>query len=241
MVGFSPDELMLQFAPVFKQLVGMSYIILSLIFGAGVIIYMISFLRFNVAIQVFERTKDGRTIIKFTKGVEVKDKKSGIVYLMFKSPTLFFGKKITCPPSNCIFPYKSIMAKKLYALVYSDGQYLPVPNFIAGKKNIVTDEGGNQIEGYSWEGTGLEIARDFDFEQSIINTMAIKADKYKNQKPIEIIAMYALMIIVIISAATIIIYSLKRVGDLFETMNIMTKAYEAGVQAAVTQNIGTAP
>ena len=72
---------------------------------------------------------------------------------------------------------------------------------------------------YSIEGSGLEVTRDFDAEQSTLNNLINAADKYKNRKPIEIAAMYGLMIIICVGAFVVLIYSFYKSGQVIEAVN----------------------
>lgn len=237
-MALTPDQITLMAKPIINQIIGYGYIAIQIGAVFLVLFYITMILMFNVQVITCEYTKGGRTIIKFRKAREIKNKKTGIPNLQFRHFSLFFGDRINSAPNECSYPLKSYFAKKCFMFILKDGVYYPVNNMVLGKKYKIEREGGIIEEIYSTEDTGLEISRDFDSEQSIINKLQECAINYRNKKPIEIVAMYGLMVIVIISASVIIVYSLKRVGDLFETLQVLSGPIQSAVENSLSQRLG---
>ena len=253
-MALEAGQIFSQINPMLTKLAGMLYLIGQILLMTLGVVYFISLFRFNVKVEVMEYVKGKRAVIRIQRATEVFDKKNNKPLLMFWSPFIFWGKKINIPSAECIFPLKSTTAKKMYKFVLKDGIYHPVQNYILGKNPIsVTEVDGKiiqltpqEVEQIEKDGSriitniysGIEVNRDFDVEEAIANKLERDAVKYKNKKPVELVAMYGLMAIVIISSAVIIVYSLKRVGDLFVTLQTLSGPIEHAVQSAVTQKLG---
>ncbi len=228
------DELLGNIAPYLNIFTGYLYLIGEILGVLIGIAYIISLFMYNVKIEIYEYTKGQRAVIRQVRAREVYDKKSNTVILKIFDLTIVRGKTINIPESDCIFNYKSYLYKKMYKFVLKDGIYYPVQNYIIGSIMQVRQEDGSLIGITS----GIEISRDFDAEESILNGLERKATMYRNKKPVELVAMYGLMIICILSATVIIVYSLKRVGDLFETLQQLKEPIKAAVQSGISQKLG---
>lgn len=232
------DSLLATIKPYISLIAGYVYLVGQFLLTILGIVYVIGLFTYNVKVVIHEYTKGGKTVVRNTRAREIHDKKNDNPQLKLFDFSLFMGKKINLPPSECIFPYKSFFAKKIYYFVLKDGSYIPIQNLVIGKKYQLKDKEGKIQEVYSTEGTGLETSRDYDTEQAILNNLHEAAIKYRNKKPVEIVAMYGLMCIVIIGSIVIIVYSLKQVGNLFDALNSLGKPIEEGVKSAVQQRLG---
>lgn len=238
-MAVTADQIVPAILPYGKLVLGYLFLFIE-IFGVMMGIgYVIMLFTFNVKVVVHEYTKGGRTIIRTTKARESKNSKTGIPELHFMHPTIFFGKKINAPPNDCAFPYKGFMAKKAYCLILKDGMYYPVSNYIMGRVKEQYNEETKQTERlYSTEGTGLEVSRNYDHEQAIINKLHNSALQFRNKKPVELVAMYGIVVISILVAGVIMVYSLKKIGDLFTTLQTLREPIQNAVEGAISQKLG---
>lgn len=245
-MAVNAESIMATISPYIKLIIGYLWLIGKFLLVITGIIYVIMLFTYNVKVVIHEQIKGGRTVIRSTRAKETRDKETNKVQLQLFDLTLFLGKRIDGPPSECIFSYKSFFAKKIYYFVYKDGIYYPIQNLILGREyvqkdingKIVMDENKQPKKTYSIEGTGLEVTRDYNSEQAILGLLQSSAVKYRNKKPIEMVAMYGLMIIVIVGSIVVIVYSLKQVGNLFNTLQSLSGPIEKGVNAALSQKIG---
>lgn len=188
------------------------WIVVQVIVVLGVIGYIWVYFSFNVKIMARELTKHNRTTVKILRAKKIIDKKLKQPKLQLFGMLGFGGLKIPVPPAECIYPYKSSMGNTtLYDFVVKDGQYYPVSNQVLGHK-VGEDKEGKEI--YSLDGSGLETTRNFDAEEASLNNLMNAADKYRNKPPIEIAAMYGLMIIVIVGSFIVIVYSIYKAGQI---------------------------
>ncbi len=204
--------------------------------------YLYVIYSFNRKIMIREYTKGGRTITRMVRGKKVFDTVLGTPQIQFFGTLGFKGRKIPEPPGDCIFPYKSRMGNTImYDFLLKDGIYFPISNAILGRRYVMAGEEAHKDTAlmdfikekgfevyragkednvvYSIEGTGLELSRDFEAEQSTLNNLINAAEKYKNRKPIEIAAMYGLMIIIVIGGFVTIGYALYKTGQISEAVN----------------------
>jgi hypothetical protein len=132
----------------------------------------------------------------------------------------FGGPVVNQPPSDCAFPIKGKLGNTtLYNFVKSDGIYYPVANTVLGKR---VEKDGKMF--YSIEGSGLEISRDFEAEKGTLNNLVLAGDKYRNRKPIEIAAMYGLMIIIVAGSFIVLGYAFYQTGKIQTAIFAMAEA-----------------
>lgn len=228
--------------PILIQLVGLIWSILQLILIVAVLGYIWYYTSYNVRILERKYTKGGRVIVTLKKAKKVFDKKLGHPQIKTFGLLGFKGKIINEPPADCIFPFQSGFGNTtMYDFVIKEGIYYPISNAVLGRKYIVANSelskddkfmewaalNGLEIKSvgnpenvvYSIEGSGLEITRDFEAEQATLNNLINAADKYKNRKPIEIAAMYGLMIIIVIGAFITLIYAFYKSGQIIDAVN----------------------
>jgi len=210
------------------QLVG-----ILLVVGYGLMLY-----KFDIKVNVREHAKGNRVIVSTTRAYKFRDKTTGAPKLKFFGTMGFRGETTNEPPAECLVPYKSRVTTKLYDFVKKDGLYYPVNNFIQGIKKETIDEKGNKREVWDLEGSGLEIHRDYDAEQAIQNTLIEKATAYRNKKPTEIIASYALMIIVIIGSFVIMWYAWRTFGNIAGAIASLNEPLRQGIVEAAQNVLG---
>lgn len=211
------------------QLIGILILI-----AYGFMLYM-----FDIKVNVREYSKGGRTITYTTRARTIKDKKSGIPKLKFFGKFGFFGDEIHQPPAECLVAHRSRITTKMYDFVKKDGIYYPVENLVLGSITIVKDEKtGKDVQVYSLEGSGLEINRDFNAEQSIQNKLIEEANQYRNKKPTEIIASFALMIITIITSGVIMWFAWKQFGNMAGAIASLREPLKEGIVQAAQGIIG---
>lgn len=213
----------------FIQVIGL----LALI-GYGYMLY-----KYDTKINVREYSKGGRTITYTTRAVKIRDKKTGAPKLRFFGMMGFKGDVINEPPAECLVAHRSRITNKMYDFVKKDGLYYPVNNLVLGVKHTVIDEksGKNQTI-YSMEGSGLEINRDYDAEQAIQNTLIDKATAYRNKKPTEIIASFAMMIITIITCGVVMWFAWKQFGNMAGAIASLREPLREGIIGAAQNIIG---
>ena len=239
------DQLATQSTPFIKLILSWLWIITQSVLILGGIFYLWFYTTFKVRVLERKYTKGGRVIVMMKKAKKVFEKKLGHPQIQFFGIMGFKGKKINEPPADCIFPFQALMGGNtvMYDYVVKDGIYYPISNAVLGKKYIIdsTDkplqqddmfmawakENGLEIAAvgnpetivYSIEGSGLEINRDFEAEQATLNNLINAAEKYKNRKPIEIAAMYGLMIIICVGAFVTLIYAFYKSGQIIDAVN----------------------
>jgi len=210
---------------------------LKLFFWAGLGLYFLIILRkYDIKVVVYEMSKGNRVIAYHTIAAKIRTK-DGTPKLKFFSWTGALGfntEQINEPPSECMYANRSRLQPRQYNFVKKDGLYHPVNNHIQGIK--YKDEQGIPL--YSLEGSGLEINRDYDSEQAIGNKLLEKANAYRNKKPTEIIASFAFMIITIIVAGVIMIYTLNQMGELSTAISSLREPLKEGIMGAAQSIIG---
>lgn len=198
------------------------------------------YMSYNVRVLERKYTKGGRVIAMMKRAKKVIDKKLGHPQLKFLG---FKGKTLNEPSADCIIPFQSLIGNTtMYEFVIKEGIYYPIANAVLGRKYIIDSsqqlqqddkfiewakENGIEVTAvgnptdvvYSIEGSGLEVSRDFEGEQASLNNLINAAEKYKNRKPIEIAAMYGLMIIIVVGAFITIIYAFYKTGQLIPAIN----------------------
>ena len=151
----------------------------------------------------------------------------------------FMGEVINEPPAECLVAHRSRITTKMYDFVRKDGLYYPVQNFVLGvMRNVINEKTGESNTIYSLEGSGLEVNRDYDAEQAIQNTLIDKATTYRNRKPTEIIASYALMIITIITCGVVMWFAWKQFGNMAGAIASLGPPLREGIVGAAQGIIG---
>ena len=224
--------------------------LLLLIIGYGIILW-----RYDTRVNVREYSKGGRVINWTTKARETKEKKTGAPKLLFFGFMGFRGETISKPPAECLVAHKSRVTTKMYDFIKKDGLYYPVKNFVLGTLHQVEQDveekffnketGKNETrivkqtqEVYSIQGSGLEVDRNFDAEQSIQNKLIEEATQFRNRKPTEIIASYALMIITIIVSGVVMWFAWKQFGNMAEAIAGLREPLRQGIVGAAQNIIG---
>jgi len=213
----------------------------------GVIAYAGMVYMFDTRVNVREYSRGGRTINYQTRARRFKDRISGMPKLRFFGYFGFKGEVINEPPAECMVSFKSRLTNKMYDFVKKDGLYYPVQNYVVGvpqkmHKEVIDPKTKKKViveyDGFTTEGTGLQVNRDYDAEQAIQNKLIEEALKYRNRKPTEIIASFALMIITIITAGIIMWYALRNFGSLAGAVASLKEPLQQGLQGAAQSIIG---
>ena len=232
------DSFLASAGPYVSQILAVVWVILQLLGLLALIGYGLLLYRYDIKINVREYSKGGRTINYTTRAVKFKDKKTGSPKLRFFGMMGFRGDTINEPPAECLIAYKSRITNKMYDVVKKDGLYYPVQNFVLGVMHRVVGDDGKERITHSIEGSGLEISRDYDAEQAIQNTLIEKATTYRNRKPTEIIASYALMIIVIVGSFFMMFYAWKQFGNIAGAITSLGPPLKEGIMGAAQGIIG---
>ena len=217
---------------------------------------------YNVKVMTRSMTKSNRTIVKIVRAKRISDKKLKHPTIQLFGTLGFGGKKIPQPPADCIYPYKGSMGNTtLYDFVVKDGLYYPISNAVLGRKYLVTTKPEEEIdpeiqkfasdheysikeidkttnEIYSLQGSGLEVSRDFDSEQSTLNDLISAAEKYKNKKPGEVYMLYGFLILSLVGAIITIVYSLYITGQITDEVNRGWELFNQWTQIAETSKVG---
>ena len=237
------DGLFESTGPALENLFGLAWNITKLLFwviGLGIIWWYTSF---NVRILERKYTKGGRVSVKLIRAKKFFDKKLGHPQLKTFGVFGFKAKTFNEPPADCIMPFQAMFGNSiLYDFVVKDGIHYPISNAVLGRTYIVDSElklqeddiflswareSGIEIKAignpenviYSIQGSGFEITRDFEGEQATLNNLINAAERYKNRKPIEIAAMYGLMIIIVVGAFITLVYAFYKTGQISEAVN----------------------
>lgn len=224
--------------PVVEQFMGIIGMVLQLLLLLAIIAYGYMLYMFDVKVNVRELSKGGRTITYTTRAKKIRDKKTGAPKLKFFGRFGFGGDEINEPPSSCLVAHRSRITNKMYDFVKKDGNYYPVENFVLGVEHKVVGEDGLEHTIYSTKGSGLEVNRDYDAEQAIQNTLIEKASAYRNKKPTEIIASYALMIITIITCGIVMWFAWKQFGNMAGAIASLQEPMKQGIMGAAQSIIG---
>jgi len=220
------------------------------VIGYGILLYT-----YDTKINVREYSKGGRVITYSTRAVKIKDKKTGAPKLKTFGMMGFKGEIINEPPAECLIANRSRITNKMYDFVKKDGLYYPIENIVLGMTQEVEQEvekefthpetGEKFIQAvkekkliYTIEGSGLEVNRDYDAEQAIQNTLIDKATTYRNRKPTEIIASFALMIITIIVSGVVMWFAWKQFGNMAGAIASLNEPLREGIIGAAQGIIG---
>jgi len=210
--------------------------LVGLLAGLG---YVIMLFLYDTKINVREYSKGGRVITYTTRAMRTKDKRTGAPKLRLFGMMGFKGDVLNEPPAECLVAHRSKITHKMYDFVKKDGMYYPIENIVLGIMHEVTNKKTKQKEiVYSIEGSGLEISRDYDAEQAIQTTLIEKATTYRNRKPTEIIASYALMIITIIVSGVVMWFAWKQFGNMAGAIASLGEPLREGIVGAAQGIIG---
>jgi hypothetical protein len=206
----------------------------------GVVGWFIVMWRYDTRVLVSELTKNKKVINYHTRAREIIDRQTKTPKVKLFGTFGFGGEEIEKPPSECITPFKSRVTNKMYHYVKKDGLYWPVQNLVLGHKYLVNDKKtGKQKEVYSLEGSGLEINRDYDAEEAINNNLINAAIKYRNKdQRNQIYLSYGLMIITIVIAGVMMLYSIKQFGALSIAIDNLREPLKEGLAGALQQKLG---
>lgn len=209
------DKFLASAGPAVSQVLDVVGMFLQLFLLLGVIGYGFMLWRYDIKIHIRELSKGGRTIMSSQRAMAIKEKKTGAPKLKMFGTMGFGGEIISMPPAECLVPTRGRITRKVYDFVKKDGLYYPIQNFVLGMLREVKDEKSGETKFiYTVEGSGLEVNRDFDSEQAIQNKLIEEAAQFRNKKPTEIIASYALMIITIIVSGVVMWYAWKTFGNI---------------------------
>lgn len=237
-MALTAGELVPTITPYIATVLDIVWMVLQLIIILGLIGYAVIVYMYDTKCNIREYSKGGRTINYLTRARRFKDRKTGTPKLQFFGYMGFMGEKINEPPAECMVPFKSRITNKMFDFVKKDGLYHPIQNYILGKKYEVKDEKNPEKVRivYSIKGSGLEINRDYDSEQAIQNELIEKATQYRNRKPTEIIASFAMMIITIIVCGIVMWFALKQFGNMSGAIASLGEPLREGI-AGAAQNI----
>jgi len=209
------DSFLAAAGPTVEQIIGLVVQLAQLIGLLLVMAYGYMLWKYDTFLNIRELSKGHRTITTTTRATGFKEKKTGTPKLRMFGTFGFRGEVIDLPPTECLVAHRSRVTTKMYDFVKKDGLYHPIENLVLGiKKEIINKETGEKTIAYSIEGSGLELSRDYDREQAIQNTLIEKATVYRNRKPTEIIASFALMIITIIVSGVVMWFAWKNFGNI---------------------------
>ena len=231
------DSFLASAGPAVSQMLDVVGMFLQLLLLLGTIAYGFMLWRYDVKIHVRELSKGGRTIMSSMRAMGIKEKKTGAPKLQTFGFMGFKGEVISMPPAECLVPTRGRVTRKVYDFVKKDGLYYPIQNFVLGMLREAKDEKtGEKTFVYTIEGSGLEVNRDFDSEQAIQNKLIEEASQFRNKKPTEIIASYALMIITVIVSGVVMWYAWKTFGQIGGDIASLQQPIREGIIGA-TQNI----
>ncbi len=249
------DDFLAALGPAAVQLVDVIVQFMQLGLILVFVAWMFIIWKFDTKVNIREYSKGGRVINWTTRAMEVKEKRTGAPRLRFFGYFGFKGEVISKPPAECLVAHKSRITTKMYDFVKKDGLYYPVKNFVLGVKHKVEHEVEKEVfnedtkknekvivkeirEVYSIEGSGLEVDRNFDSEQAIQNKLIEEAVQFRNRKPTEIIASYALMIITIITSGFIMWFAWKQFGNMAGAIASLGPPLKEGIAQAAQNIIG---
>ena len=232
------DQFLASAGPAVSQVLDVIWQFLQLFFVLGLIAYGFMLWRYDTKVNIRELSKGGRIILSTTRAVVIKEKKTGAPKLKFFGIMGFRGEVISQPPAECLVPCKSRLTAKTYDFVKKDGLYYPIQNFVLGMIREVEDENGERRQVYTIQGSGLEVNRDFDSEQAIQNKLIEEATQFRNRKPTEIIASFALMIITIIVSGIIMWFAWKQFGNMAGAIASLREPLKEGIIGAAQGIIG---
>lgn len=227
------DEFIVAAGPVVGEALELMIQLFQLIVFLLALGYIVMLWRFDTLINIREVSKGHRTITRTTKAQSFRQRNTGAPKLRLFGIFGFRGEVIDLPPAECLVAHKSRITTKMYDFVKKDGLYHPVENIVLGIKTEVKDEKTGKTQAiYSIHGSGLELSRDYDSEQAIQNTLIEKATVYRNRKPTEIIASFALMIITIIVSGIVMWFAWKNFGNIAGAIASLGPPLQAGLIAS---------
>ena len=233
------DDFIALATPFLSQTFDMIWMVMQLVGILALCGYGYVLWRYNIHLNIREYSKGGRVINYTTRAVVIKDKRTGAPKLKTFGFMGFKGELINEPPAECLIANKSRITNKMYDFIKKDGLYYPILNFVLGIKKQFKVEGTEEVkEIYTIEGSGLEINRDYDAEQSIQNKLIEEAIQFRNKKSTEIIASYALMIITIIGSFIMMWYAWNQFGNIAQAIASLNAPLEKGLAGAVSGIIG---
>ena len=233
------DDFIASITPFLGQTWDMVWMIIRLVGLLAFIGYGVLLLTYNIKLNIRQYSKGGQVINTSTRAKKCKDKKTGAPMIKTIGIFGFMPELINEPPAECLISNSSRLTYKMYDFVKKDGLFYPVQNLVLGIKKQYKDEKTGEIkELYTIEGSGLEISRDYDAEQAIQNTLIDKAVSYRNKKPTEIIASYALMIITIIGSFIMMWYAWNQFGNIAQAISSLQQPLKEGIAGAVSGIVG---
>lgn len=233
------DSFLASASPYVSQTLDMVWMVVQLVGILALIGYGFLLYKYDTKINVREYSKGGRTITYITRATKIRDKSTGAPKLRFFGTMGFRGDVINEPPAECLVAHRSRITNKMYDFVKKDGLYFPINNLVLGVMHkVVNKETGETKTVYSIEGSGLETNRDYDAEQAIQNTLIEKATTYRNRKPTEIIASFALMIITIIVCGIVMWFAWKQFGNMAGAIASLNEPLRSGIVQAAQNIIG---
>lgn len=207
---------------------------IQLIVIIAVLYWFYTLWTFDTKILISEIGKKGRVINSQTRAKEFIDKKTKIPKLRLFGKLGFMGEVIELPPSECIIPYKSRLTNKMYMYVKKDGLYWPIQNLVLGKRQTIDNK-----EIFTLDGSGLEVSRDYNSEDAILNRLENAAHKYRNKdQRNQIYLGYGIMIMGMIIAGIIMIYTINKIGGLEAAIQALREPIKEAVSGALQQKIG---
>ncbi len=233
------DSFLASAGPAVSQMLDVAGMFIQLLLLLGVVAYGFMLWRYDIKIHVRELSKGGRTIMSSMRAMAMKEKRTGAPKLKTFGTMGFGGEIISMPPAECLVPTRGRITRKVYDFVKKDGLYYPIQNFVLGMLREAKDEKtGEKTFIYTVEGSGLEVNRDFDSEQAIQNKLIEEATQFRNKKPTEIIASYALMIITIIVSGVVMWFAWKQFGNMAGAIASLGPPLKEGIMGAAQGIIG---
>ena len=238
-MAITPDSIIPTIGPYLIEILDVVWMFVQLLLLLALIGYGFMLYMYNIKINIRDYSKGGRLIVRTTRAKKVKERGTGNPKLQLFGIMGFKGERINEPPAECLVPYRSRVTNKLYDFVKKDNNYYPVQNFVLGIEHEVVDEKtGEKKIVYSTEGSGLEVSRDYDAEQAMQNILIEKATVYRNRKPTEIVASYALMIITVVVSGVIMYFAWKQFGNMAGAIASLREPLKEGIAGAAQSIIG---
>ena len=233
------DDFLVSAGPVVTQMLDVVFQFVQLGLLLGIIGYGATLFRFDTKVNIRELAKGGRTIVSTTRAASIKDKRTGAPKLRLFGFLGFKGEIISMPPAECLVPSRGRLTTKMYDFVKKDGLHYPIQNFVLGMLHEVEDEKTKEKKlMYSIQGSGLEVNRDFDSEQAIQNKLIEEASQFRNKKPTEIIASFALMIITIIVSGVVMWFAWKQFGNMAGAIASLKEPLRQGIVESAQSILG---
>lgn len=233
------DNFIASLSPAIATMLDVVGQILQLLLILGVLAYGALLYMYSIKINVWEHSKGNRVIASTTKAMKARDKKTGAPMLRLFGTMGFGGQVINQPPAECLVADKSRITPKGYSFILKDGLYHPVENIVLGRRVEAVVEGTDKkVITYTIQGSGIEINRDYNAELAIQNTLIEKATTYRNKKPTEVIASFALMIITIIVSGIVMYFAWTQFGNMAGAIASLREPLREGIAGAAQSIIG---